>query len=925
MSPIYQLQRVFAHLQSSDATYVDPQWFVATQRQPNGQPINPNIQEESSGFYQNLLALLEELLKGTPDAESVARTLRWKSVYRKIGHKGCNHISEREDVSCGAIPVTVDGKPSLEAGLMDFIAPETLQDPITCAGCRAKVAVVRRPYIKELPDTIVFNLKRFKVDFSTGQTQKLNTRFTFPLTIDMTPYCDEREGVPSGHTFIDEQGKQTTSDHDIKQKDGKKMEYELTGITIHSGTLDGGHYFCKVRVPGNTWVEMNDMQTPKPFSMEQLADECFGGEYKTGATSFLRSSNAVMLVYRRRTAPSIDTALTPVTEDPYANISPRLAAEIREFNRRWRRDNIMFDPTITKFMFSLLCSSSQPSGKEDDDFLLNQMIIRFMLNHLFRSLAGNGNVKLEWMKCIRPRMEGNRRLAEWFIDEAFNAPTQWAITYLNSDFGGMAAAKYHHSDLGNSERSHHFIDLMVLAIGSLEKLPPIPSKLQQLAPMYLAIRNVVALTHRGFTITNSIRCPELGRLVLYVAELGEAEAQLMIPEILPLIMKTISHESSSNPVILAFLPAALRLLMCTDLRKTGPMEVAPTTVESDVKKDQTSLTVGKEQPAIGKEQPPKVVKSIKSKLEEAVTTATTTDFIRRLIQHAHEPPFREWIGEYLLHLAKTTDTGPYMITAAIVTLLNENEHIDCENAWNFVYAMLYLQNRNISSNMMHQLKQVMDQNMQYWKFTEVLIEKILCLASEFPGVTAPGLYCTLESWLNKYPVPPALQKFGAYDTRGFTHGVAVANYPRSDPIRLFKPTFEESITKRSAYDDHKMLYSSSAYSWRPGETFQASHAEAQAQIPYGRDIATKMEQLRILIEGGTLPGPSPEDRASLTYVFDPERHPMRHVRGDKISVCFTGAAQPYRNANVIQAWENGRRFEVHFGQHQKDYIPAFPY
>jgi hypothetical protein len=949
LSPIYQLQRLFAHLQSSDAAYVDPQCFVSTQRQPNGQPINPNIQEESSGFYQNLLALLEELLKGTPDAESVARTLRWKSVYRKIGHKGCNHISEREDVSCGAIPVTVDGKPSLEAGLMDFIAPETLQDPIMCAGCRAKVAVVRRPYIKELPDTIVFNLKRFKVDFSTGQTQKLNTRFTFPLTIDMTPYCDEREGVSPGHTFIDEQGKESPRTTTDGKERGARMEYELTGITIHSGTLDGGHYFCKVRVPGNMWVEMNDMQTPKAFSMEQLADECFGGEYKAGATSFLRSSNAVMLVYRRRTAPSIDTALAPVIEDMYANISPRLVADVREFNRRCRRDNIMFDPTIAKFVYSLLCSKSalpsvspQPgstsivldpkvqAGNEDDAFLLDQMIIRFMLNHLFRSSIGNGNVKLEWMKWIRPRMEGNRRLAEWFLDEAF---TQWAITYLNSDFGGIAA-KHHHTDLGDSERGHHFVDLMVLAIGSLEKLPTVPSKLQQVAPMYLAVRNVIALTQRAFTIATSVRCPELGRLILYVAELGEAEAQLMIPDILPLLMKTIMHVGIADVFVLAFLPATLRLLMCTDLRKTGPMEGTVivggiTSVDSgktapppDVKKEQSSL--GKEQPLLGKEQS-KIVKSSKSKLEEAITTATTTDFIRRVIFYANEPPFREWIGQYLLHLAKTTDTGPYMITAAIVTSLNENEYLDCENAWNFVFAMLCLQNRNVTSNMMHQLKQVADQNVHYWKFTEVLIEKILCIASEVPGVTAPGLYGTLESWLKKYPVPPSLPKFGAYDTRGFTHGAAVANYPRSDLIRLFKPSFEESITKRSAYDDHKMLYSSSAYSWRPGETFQmsseASRAEASAHMPYGRDIATKLEHLRILAEGGVIPGPGGEDRAALTYLFDAERHPMRHARHDKVSVCFSGAAKPYRDAIVVQAWENGRRFEVHFGQ--KELFPSF--
>ena len=59
------------------------------------------------------------------------------------------------------------------------------------------------------------------------------------------------------------------------------LDYELIGVTVHTGNADGGHYyaFCKDRTGSSKdkWFSFNDAEV-KTFEAAQLAAECFGGE-----------------------------------------------------------------------------------------------------------------------------------------------------------------------------------------------------------------------------------------------------------------------------------------------------------------------------------------------------------------------------------------------------------------------------------------------------------------------------------------------------------------------------------------------------------------------------------------------------------------------------------------------------------------------
>lgn len=61
-----------------------------------------------------------------------------------------------------------------------------------------------------------------------------------------------------------------------------KYEYQLTGVLVHSGGADAGHYYSFIKERNKSsqnygkWFEFNDT-TVKEFSIQNLKKECFGG------------------------------------------------------------------------------------------------------------------------------------------------------------------------------------------------------------------------------------------------------------------------------------------------------------------------------------------------------------------------------------------------------------------------------------------------------------------------------------------------------------------------------------------------------------------------------------------------------------------------------------------------------------------------
>ena len=143
--------------------------------------------------------------------------------------------------------------------------------------------------LDKLPNNLIITLKRFEYDMSFSNRFKVNDYIEFPLLLNLKPWSTKREE---------------------QLEDESYYEYELVGVVVHSGMAEAGHYysFIKERNPGHPnfgqWFKFNDKNVSK-FDINQLADECFGGEFKTQdmvwnkVQIFEKIRNAYLLFYKR--------------------------------------------------------------------------------------------------------------------------------------------------------------------------------------------------------------------------------------------------------------------------------------------------------------------------------------------------------------------------------------------------------------------------------------------------------------------------------------------------------------------------------------------------------------------------------------------------------------------------------------------------
>lgn len=78
-----------------------------------------------------------------------------------------------------------------------------------------------------MPNILVITLKRFEFDYETQSRSKLNDYFEFPFELDMHKYSA---------SYL--RNKKETSD----------SKYKLSGILVHSGSAESGHYYSFIKV-----------------------------------------------------------------------------------------------------------------------------------------------------------------------------------------------------------------------------------------------------------------------------------------------------------------------------------------------------------------------------------------------------------------------------------------------------------------------------------------------------------------------------------------------------------------------------------------------------------------------------------------------------------------------------------------------------
>lgn len=310
----HELQKMFAYLMESERKAYNPRPFCKVY-QMDHQPLNTGEQKDMAEFFIDLVSKLEEM---TSELKALVKQIFCGVISNNVVSLDCGHVSRTLE-EFYTVRCQVADMRNLQESLDEVTVKDKLEgdNMYTCSQCGRKVRAEKRACFKKLPQILCFNTMRYTFNMVTMLKEKVNTHFSFPLRLDMSRYVEktlmpdhyeedkmksqlkrkasESESVKSSSNNSEEGStKNDESDNNAKQDqmstdcedgddyDDEIYEYDLVGVTVHTGTADGGHYYSFIKERdnergGDRWFLFNDAEV-KLFDPSQIAAECFGGE-----------------------------------------------------------------------------------------------------------------------------------------------------------------------------------------------------------------------------------------------------------------------------------------------------------------------------------------------------------------------------------------------------------------------------------------------------------------------------------------------------------------------------------------------------------------------------------------------------------------------------------------------------------------------
>ncbi|KAI8994900.1 hypothetical protein BDB01DRAFT_858213 [Pilobolus umbonatus] len=192
------------------------------------------------------------------------------------------------------IQLNVKGCKNLYESFQHYVAEETMDgDNKYMAEGHGLQDACRGVSFESLPPVLHLQLKRFEYDMHRETMIKINDHHVFPDEINLNDFCS----IPS--------------------KNKEDHEYVLHGVLVHSGDIDGGHYFALLKPEKDgKWFRFDDDRVT-PVTLREVFEDNYGDDPLrsntnseddlkvltddqircTSARALKRFTNAYMLVY----------------------------------------------------------------------------------------------------------------------------------------------------------------------------------------------------------------------------------------------------------------------------------------------------------------------------------------------------------------------------------------------------------------------------------------------------------------------------------------------------------------------------------------------------------------------------------------------------------------------------------------------------
>ena len=276
-STIYNMQLSFANLKKSIMSFYPLISFIKSFKQAfNGEPIHFGVQQDTDEFLSILCDKLEKEAKLLGKDNFLENSIKGKITNEIVSLENDYPYYSQTDEEFYRITLDIKGHKNLEDALDAYVKGEILDgdNKYNVEKYKRKISIKKRTSLKKLGNVVIIHLKRFEFDFYTFQKNKLNDYLKFPLQINLkkwtTVYIRKNEVKDNTEINITEEEKDNLNDD--------KMNYELTGILIHSGSnLQSGHYYSLIKdQESGKWYQFNDSSISEYNIDKDLEHDCFG-------------------------------------------------------------------------------------------------------------------------------------------------------------------------------------------------------------------------------------------------------------------------------------------------------------------------------------------------------------------------------------------------------------------------------------------------------------------------------------------------------------------------------------------------------------------------------------------------------------------------------------------------------------------------
>jgi hypothetical protein len=179
--------------------------------------------------------------------------------------------------------------------------------------------------------------------------------------------AEKKKEEYEGSNMIDEMLTDDSTENNTAQNGNSKPEnyykYDLSGVIIHQGTSESGHYYSIIKdnKDNNTWYEFNDTNV-KYYDINDLKNEAFGGTqviYNRDNKKEVveKVTNAYLLFFKRQyeeIEPNNPNDEIIKTGDKFSNISPSIMDRVDLDNLQYWVMKNLFSAEYNNFITDII-------------------------------------------------------------------------------------------------------------------------------------------------------------------------------------------------------------------------------------------------------------------------------------------------------------------------------------------------------------------------------------------------------------------------------------------------------------------------------------------------------------------------------------------------------------------------------------------